>query len=90
MPGHSTLTEKDMRRKGYILVAEAARKITVSPQTIYRWIESEGVDVDGFREGYRRYVMWETILDHLGPKACRIRGFKKSDVMVPTPPEEKG
>lgn len=69
-----------MRTKGYLLVAEAARKIDVAPQTIYRWLEAE--KVEGFRDGYRRYVRWSTVLKHIGPKSARIRGLSKEDIWV--------
>jgi len=80
--GHSTLTEPEMRSEGYLLVREAARKIGVSSQTIYRWIAEN--KVEGFRNGYRRYVNWRSILRHLGPQACKIRDLRRDDVFVPT------
>lgn len=69
-----------MRSQGYLLVAEAARKIEVAPQTIYRWIETE--KVGGFRDGYRRYVRWSSILKHLGSKSARVRGLAQDDIWV--------
>lgn len=80
MRGHSTVTDKVMRGKGYLLVSEAARKIGVSPQTIYLWLEAK--KVEGFREGYRRFVRWSTVLRHLGPESCEVRGLKYEDVWV--------
>jgi hypothetical protein len=70
-----------MREQGYLLVGEAARKIGVAPQTIYRWITAG--KADGFREGYRRFVKWATVLDHLGEGAVR-RGFNDDDIWIET------
>lgn len=84
--GHSYLTDPAMRTKGYLLVAEAARKIGVAPSTIYRWIEER--KVDGFREGYRRYVRWVSILEHLGPVSLQVRGLDSGSVFEETLPEE--
>lgn len=76
--GHATTTDQSMRDKGWLLVAEAARKIGVTPQTIYRWIEDK--KVTGLRDGYRRYVSWASVMKHLGPHACAVRGLLESDV----------
>ncbi len=79
-PGHSPITDSKHRTAGYLLVAEAARKIDVAPSTIYRWVEEE--KVEGYREGYRRYVKWDTILQHLGPQAVKVRGLSKKDIFI--------
>lgn len=83
--GHSTVTDPVMRAKGYLLVAEAARKINVTPQTIYRWISDDRKVVVGLREGYRRYVKWSSLLEHYGPEVCNIRGLTQEDANVETP-----
>lgn len=88
--GHATITEYEMRRKGYLLVAEAARKIHVTPQTIYRWIADSSKGVEGFRDGYRRYVRWSTILKHLGPDAVRVRELTQEDIWTETHMEAEG
>jgi excisionase family DNA binding protein len=71
-----------MRKRGYLLISEAARKLGRPNQTLYRWIE-EG-KVVGFREGYRRYVKWGSVLKHLGPQAAEMRGLRQKDVYVET------
>ena len=83
--GHATTTEHAMRRKGYLLVSEAARKLNVTPQTVYRWISDSKKGVEGFRDGYRRYVRWSTVLEHLGPTACKVREISQNDVWTETP-----
>ena len=80
--GHSTTTDHPMRKRGYLLISEAARKLGRPNQTLYRWI-SEG-KVEGFREGYRRYVKWASVLKHLGEPATAMRGLSKIDVMIET------
>lgn len=80
--GHSTITDKEMRQRGFLLVAEAARKIGKTPQTIYRWID--GGNAEGLREGFRRYVRWSSILTHLGPDAVRIRKLSQHDIWTET------
>lgn len=80
--GHATSTDQQMRGRGLLLVAEAARKIGVAPQTIYRWI-SDG-KVVGMREGYRRFVLWQSVLKHLGRDAVRARGYTPDDVWAET------
>lgn len=82
MAGHSTTTDRDMRRGGFLLVAEAARKISMTPHTIYRWI-ADG-KVEGLREGYRRYVRWSSVLKHLGRDAAKLRGLSQDAVWVET------
>lgn len=86
--GHSTITEHEMRRKGYLLVSEAARKLNVTPQTVYRWISDKKKVVEGFRDGYRRYVKWSTVLEHYGPDACKVRELSQNDIWDETPMEE--
>ena len=82
--GHSPVTDPVMRAKGYLLIAEAARKIDVTPQTISRCVSDERKPVVGLREGYRRYVLWESLLAHYGPEVCEIRGLHADDVKVET------
>lgn len=83
--GHETLTPLDMRKRGFLLVREAARKTGHSSQTIYRWLAEE--KVDGKRDGYRRYVRWSAVLRHLGKDGCELRGLTQEDVWVETPQE---
>ena len=81
--GHSTITDYAMRTKGWLLVSEAARKIRVTPQTIYRWISKK--KTYGFRDGYRRYVNWASVLKHIGDEAAYIRGLSADDALTETP-----
>jgi len=79
--GHSPTTDDAMREHGYLLVGEAARKINVAPQTIYRWIEAG--KAEGFREGFRRFVKWDSVLAHLG-KGAEMRGLSEEDLWIET------
>ena len=82
MRGHNTLTDMAMRQRGWLLVREAARKINVTSQTIYTWINTG--KVVGMRDGYRRFVRWSSVLAHIGQEACEARGLKQEDVYVET------
>ena len=69
--GHSKTTEPKMRQSGYLLCAEAARKVGVTPQTMYKWVDQG--KVAGFRAGYRRYVKWVLYLaTWVQPRALRL------------------
>lgn len=81
--GHQRLTDSKMREQGFLLAAEAARKVGVTPQTLYKWLDTE--KVAGFRTGYRRYVHWKSVLEHLGDKACEVMGIDLASVHVETP-----
>lgn len=85
--GHATVTDDDMREQGYLLISEAARKVGVAVQTIYRWIDNEDNPCEGVRDGFRRYVLWSSVLEHLGDGAT-LRGFTQKDVWVETAPDE--
>ena len=71
-----------MRQSGYLLCAEAARKVGVTPQPMYKWVDQG--KVAGFRAGYRRYVKWGAVLSHMGATACTALGLAESDVNVET------
>lgn len=79
---HSQTTDVELREKGWLLCAEAARKVNRSPQTIYRWIDNG--DVKGYPDGYRRYVHWESLLEYIGKPACKVHGFNKKDIWTET------
>jgi excisionase family DNA binding protein len=81
--GHKRLTDSKMRGEGYLLAAEAARKIGVTSQTIYKWIDAE--KIGGFRTGYRRYVRWDSVLDYLGAQACEVMKLSPESVLTETP-----
>lgn len=83
MPGHSPLTTWELREAGYLYGSEAARKIGVYPQTIYRWIDTNLVQ--GKKETYRRLVKWSAVLKHLGPDTCRTYGYTQDDIWTETP-----
>ena len=87
--GHSTTTNPNMRRKGWLLVSEAARKLDMSNQTLYRWLSTKTNPVKGFRDSYRRYVKWSSILEHLGPEACEARELTQQDIWVESGLEEE-
>jgi excisionase family DNA binding protein len=81
--GHKRLTDYKMRSEGYLLAAEAARKIGVTSQTIYKWIDAD--KIGGFRTGYRRYVQWETVMSYMGDQACKVLELTASSVFTETP-----
>lgn len=82
MAGHITITPDEMREKGYLLAREAARKIDVNPTTIYRWLSAN--KIEGFRDGFRSYVLWTSVLAWIGEAACEVRGLSSDDVWVTT------
>lgn len=84
--GHETVTDPLMRKRGFLLVSEAARKVGRTNQTLYRWLAEE--KVEGLRDGFRRYVRWSTVLRHIGRDACELRGLTQEDVYFETPLEE--
>lgn len=87
MPGHKTVTDLNMRKQGYLLSAEAARKIGVSGESMRQWAKNE--KVESFRDGYRRYVRWSSVLRHLGKTAREVRGLTQDDIWTETyPPSE--
>lgn len=70
-----TTTNPEMRAQGWVLCSEAAREIGKAVQTIYRWIDAD--KVEGMDDGYRRYVKWNSMMEHLGPRFARAKGLKK-------------
>lgn len=68
---HATKTSDAMRRQGWCLCSEAARLTEKSVQTLYRWIDDPSIRVSGMNDGYRRYVRWNELLDHLGKEYAK-------------------
>lgn len=66
-----TETPEHMLRDGWVLCSEAARLTKHAVQTLYRWVDAGKVVGDQVA-GYRRYVKWSSLLDHLGPEATAL------------------
>lgn len=56
-----------MRRRGYVPVAEAAKRAGVTTSAVYQWLD--GGAVKGARVGPARYVNVASLDDYLGPLA---------------------
>lgn len=87
--GHSPVTDLDMRKRGYLLASEAARKLKVAHTTVYRWIENDKTGVEGFRDGFRRYVRWSSVLRYRGKDACEALGLSQESIWEFTPEVEE-
>ena len=62
----SELTLK-MRKQGYLLCTEVAKRVGVHKATVYRWIKDELATVVDHNGAY--YVKWESVYDHMGDVA---------------------
>ena len=66
-----------MSRKGYVPALEVARRLSRGKKTIYDWIR--GGKVRAVRIGYRRYVLWQSVLDYYestDPAALKLLGLR--------------
>lgn len=70
-----TVTDPKIRAQGWVLCSEAARKTGRAVQTLYRWIDDG--KVAGTSDGYRRYIHWNAMIDHLGPAFCKAKGLRR-------------
>lgn len=72
-----TVTDPMIEKQGWVLCSDAARRIKRAVQTIYKWIDLgkvEGTTIGG----YRKYVRWDDIIDHLGPVESKALGLART------------
>lgn len=72
---HQRTTDPDVLKQGWMLCGEASPLVGKSVQTLYRWIDQK--QVSGLRDGYRRYIKWNELLDHLGDDYCKLKKLKR-------------
>lgn len=60
--------EDKLREKGYVPASEVADKAGVNIATVYRWT-NDG-KVEGMSVGGRRFILWTSVLKHLGKEAA--------------------
>lgn len=63
-----------MRTRGLVPVSEAAKLAHVERSTIYRWIDADKIVAE--TTGLGVFVKRKTLIDHLGPEACKALGIK--------------
>lgn len=66
--------ESRLRKQGYVPASEVASKAGVNIATVYRWTNDE--KVKGMSVGGRRFVLWASVLAHLGKEAAAALGLE--------------
>lgn len=72
-----TVTDPIIEKQGWVLCSDAARRIGKTVQTIYKWIDVGKVSGTCIG-GYRKYVRWDDVLDHLGPIESKALGLTRT------------
>jgi transposase len=73
MGRHNEVRKEILRRKGFIMVSEAAQRCSRSVWTIYRWLEDG--KVEGARMEGEQYVTYRSLYNFIGQEEARMLGM---------------